>query len=827
MQQDSSVVQPEAPGIPAAVRGDRWRGLGGRIERARRRLDAPEGKGGTSTRGLPIWLIMAIFVLSGAAGLIYEVVWSRQLVLVFGNTTQAVSTILTGFFGGMAIGSAFGGRLADRVRRPLRLYGILELLLVVLVLLTPLTFLVLHEAYRGVFDALVAAPHLLALVRFGLSLLALGPATILMGATLPTLTRYLSRDSSGLSSAFGRLYAANTFGAIIGTIVAGFILIELLGLSGALRVGATCSAIAGLVALLLDRARGPAADPGLRPTTTAPVSEAPVALGHGPRTRLRLALAVAFVSGLTSLGYQVLWTRLLASGTGNSTYVFTLILAIFLIGLALGAAVFAIFRTRIHTINLLALGQIAIGMLVLEGMAIVISRGTPGLLELTPQVDALYHRFALPVILVVLPATFLMGLTFPAASALIADPEGHVGANTGLLLSANTLGAITGTFLVPFVVIPLVGSPVALGLIALVNVGTGIALALGGRIEEPFARAITAATGAVTTIVLILALTLGGTFVDPNVTWIRSQHGTIAMSLEDEIASVQAGTALGQPQLWVTGTSMTLKTVDVKLMPILPLILRPNSKTDLTIAFGMGSAYRAALIAGLTATAVELVPSVPRTFGVFYSDAPQVLSNPNGHVVIADGRNFVELTDQHYDIVVVDPPPPIYSAGVSVISTREFYAAAKARLNTDGVMMQWIPFGPTLDEFKSHVRTFHDVFPHVIVAFGLGGSGLFMLGSDRPIAFDPATVREVLSRPGIVQDLSSAFDSPRHDLDGWASMIPTLVWIQGDQVGKFAGKGPLVTDDQPLPEYFLLHRLFGTPSPLVTKPLLESMIPAP
>src|SRR5258708_35414882 len=492
MQQDSSVVQPEAPGIPAAVRGDRWRGLGGRVERALRRLDGPERKGGASTRGLPIWLIMAIFVLSGAAGLIYEVVWSRQLVLGLGNTTQAVSTILTGFFGGMAIGSAFGGRLADRVRRPLRLYGILELLLVVLVLLTPLTFLLLHEAYRGVFDALVTAPHLLALVRFGLALLALGPATILMGATLPTLTRYLSRDSSGLSSAFGRLYAANTFGAIIATIVAGFIPPQLPGLSGALRVGATCSAIAGIVALLLDRARGSAVDLGPSQTRTAPAPRVPVALDLSPR--LRLALVVGFVSGLTSLGYQVLWTRLLASGTGNSTYVFTMILAIFLIGLALGAAVFTIFRTRIHTINLLAIGQIAIGMLVLAGMATVISRGTPGVLDVTQHFRALFNRSVLPVALVVLPATFLMGLTFPAASALIVDPEGHVGANTGLLLSANTLGAITGTFLVPFVVIPLVGSPVALGLIALGNGGTGIALALAGRIGVPTAPALTAET---------------------------------------------------------------------------------------------------------------------------------------------------------------------------------------------------------------------------------------------------------------------------------------------------------------------------------------------
>src|SRR5687767_7528534 len=191
--------------------------------------------------------ILALFILSGAAGLVYEVVWARQLVLVFGNTTQAVSAILTGFFGGMAIGSAWGGRVGDRVARPLRLYGILELILVVVVLATPFSFRLLHEVYRGAFGSLESNPGLLTLVRFGLSLVALGPATILMGATLPTLTRYLTRDPANLSAAFGKLYAANTIGAIIGTVVAGFILIELLGLAGTLAVGALCSAIAGIV----------------------------------------------------------------------------------------------------------------------------------------------------------------------------------------------------------------------------------------------------------------------------------------------------------------------------------------------------------------------------------------------------------------------------------------------------------------------------------------------------------------------------------------------------------------------------------------------------
>ena len=272
---------------------------------------------------------------------------------------------------------------------------------------------------------------------------------------------------------------------------------------------------------------------------------------------------------------------------------------------------------------------------------------------------------------------------------------------------------------------------------------------------------------------------------------------------------------------------MTSKTVDVKLMPILPLMLRPSSQTELTIAFGMGSAYRAALISGLQATAVELVPSVPKTFGHFYSDASQVMANPRGHVVIADGRNYVELTKQHYDIIVVDPPPPIYSAGAAVISSREFYEAAKARLSPSGVMMQWIPYGATLYEFKAHLRTFHSVFPHVIVVFGPGGNGLYMLGSRQPIAFAPAAIRQVLERPGVVQDMSSAYDSPRHDFEGWTAFIPTLVWIQGDQLAKFTGTGPLVTDDHPLSEYFLLRRLFGPVSPATSRSLLQSLAPTP
>jgi spermidine synthase len=754
-------------------------------------------------------LIYAIFVLSGAAGLIYEIVWARQLVLVFGNTTQAVSAILTGFFGGMAIGSYVGGRLADRVRSPLRLYGLLELALVAVVLATPITFDLLHEVYRGGYAALREQPHLLALLRFGLALAALGPATVMMGITLPALTRYLAIGETHLSVAFGRLYAANTIGAILGTLASGFVLIEVLGLTGALIVGVGCSAIAGAIALFLAWRRTEAG-------TESPRRPDRIEAGR-PAPRPTLALAIAFVSGLTSLGYQVLWTRLLAAGTGGSTYVFTMILGQFLIGIAIGALLFGFISRRLRNpIALLAGSQIVVALLALWGLVFVISRPfpvNPG--EAIPTLAVL----AGAVVLVVLPATIVMGLAFPASSALLEDRDGRVATATGRLLAANTVGAISGTFLIPFFVIPAIGSPLAVVLLALINAAMGIVLAVT-RLRRTVAHFSIGAAGVAAAVLLVVAVAAPGAIVDPTEARIRAIGGEIERAAEDEIASVRAGRARGAEQLWVAGTGMTLLTVDAKLMPLLPLMLRPESESALVVAFGMGSSFRTALIAGLEVEAVELVPSVPTMFGVFYDDAAQVLADPGGRVIVADGRNHVELTDRRYDIIVTDPPPPIESSGVSVIASRDYYAQGRDRLNPGGVMMQWVPYGQTIAEFKAHVRTFRDVYPHVILAFGPGGYGLFMLGSAEPIAFGDDAIRSVLRRPGVLADISSAFDSRETTEGGWVTRIRGLIWLSGEAVAAFAGDAPLITDDRPLPEYFFLRRVYGPRSLPMTRETL-------
>ncbi len=777
-------------------------------------------------RPVPIGALLLLFVLSGAAGLIYEVVWARQLVLVFGNTSQAVSTILTGFFGGLAIGGFFGGRIADRVVRPLRLYGALELVVVIVVLVTPITFRLIGTIYQGIYPSLAESPILLALVRFVLAILALAPATLLMGATLPTLTRFLTKDGAGIAGAFQKLYAANTLGAIFGTAIAGFVLIELFGLTGALIVGAVCSGTAGLIALFLDRRSGAAAanpTPDPEPireswdTTRFPTEAAD--------RRRRMAFLLAFVSGLTALGYQVVWNRLIGAGTGSSTYVFTIILTLFLIGIALGAAMLGVLRLRVRsTIALIAVAQIVTALFATIGAAILASPPVP-FSGASPDFISALGKFAGQATLLVLPPTIAMGITFPATAALLGEERGSEGSATGTLLAVNTAGSLVATFLLPFLVIPLIGSPATLAGLAIINATVGGMLFFGNRDVAPSRRQLGAAAGVLMVLVVAVAFITGIAFRNPTIKVIEANRGTVFEATEDEIASVEAGEMTGQRRIWVGGTTMTIITVDTKFQPLLPIALRPAAKRGLTIAFGMGTAFRTSLIAGVKTDAVELVPSVPEMFKWFYDDADAVLADPEGHVIVADGRNHVELTQDQFDFIVVDPPPPIESSGVSVISTKEFYEASKRRLVEDGILMQWVPYGQTQDEFLAHVRSMLAVFENVNVIAGPGGYGYYMLGSDGNVELDAQALEEVLARPGVLDDVNSAPDTSGRTAADWAQHFMGLKWASGEELRQVVGDGPLITDDRPLPEYFIIRRLTDPDAPLLSLGGLRALLP--
>ncbi len=758
--------------------------------------------------------IVAIFVISGAAGLTYEIVWSRQLVLIFGNTTQAVAAILTGYFGGMAIGSFLGGRVADRVRSGLRLYAGLELLLVVVVLVTPVLFTLVRMAYGWAYFALEENSLALAATRFALALVALAPATILMGATLPSLARHLARRAAQLGDVFGRLYAANTVGAALGALLAGFFLVEILGLTGSLVFGAVGSAVAGFIALALARSEERREVPGSAAAVSeraeppgAPAAQPTGSAALGSHEIRRLALAVAFVSGLTSLGYQTLWTRLLSSGTGSLSYVFSAILVFFLIGLALGPLIVAAGTRRgIPTLPWLGATQLLIAVLAAVGTVLIAWRP----FELSSGVTWA---------LVVLPTATAIGLSLPLAARIVPPDDRHVGRDSGAVLASNTAGVVLGTVAIPFLAMPTLGSPLTVIVLALANVLLGVVLLwVGGgrRLRVGDGMAVVAA-GA-----LVVVIAISGLAADPSVVSIQ-ERGELYETAEDEIASVQAGSVGSEQGFWVAGTSMTAITVDAQLMAILPTVARPSAEELLVIAFGMGTSYRTALVLGHQVEGVELVPSVPQMFRWYYDDADAVLADPNGRLLLTDGRNHVELTDRCFDLVLVDPPPPIESAGTGVLYSREFYEASAASLRPGGVMMQWIPYGQSIDEFLTHVRTFAFVFPEVTLAFGPGGHGVFMLGGSEPAVLEEDAIREVLSRPRVLADLAEAPDAPADSLDAWLDLIPMLVIATGDDVSRVVGTGDIITDDRPLTEYFLIRRLTnGGTSPMSEESVLAA-----
>jgi spermidine synthase len=747
--------------------------------------------------------VLALFVASGAAGLIYQVVWSRELVLVFGNTTQAVATIVTAFMAGLGFGSLAGGRLADTSARPLRVYGAVELAVAVMAALLPLVFEGLAGLYRGLWPSLVEHPVQLTAVRCALALAAVAPATFLMGMTLPLLTRQLVRTLDEAGARLGELYAANTAGAMAGTLLGGFVLIELLGLRLTSYVAVALNLLAGVGARLLSRRFETARAAGGRALGEPAPPAGPS--GRPPRPRVprsflprrRAVLAATFVSGLVALALEVLWTRMLAEGTGSSIYIFTTILAIFLLGIALGSALYRrLSRPRDERLG--TLGACLAGVGVLAQATVVLGSGVVG------QVP-----FFVRTVVVLLPATTLMGYAFPLAGRLATPSVAAAGGSVGLLYAANTAGSILGSFGAAFVLAGTLGTNGSVLLLGGLNLLVGAVL----MVAEPVGRVrLARLAGAGMAALAVLGLVASS--LDLPLTRTRTENTLRRTGLpvthgEDELATVDTvGGPAKSRRLLVGGVGMTSLSVDTKLMGYLSKAYRPQARDFLVIAFGMGSTYRSGLQLGMRTDAVELSPTVPSRMPVFFPDAARFLDHPDGRVITSDGRNYVRLSRDRYDLIAVDPAPPIESAGSVVLYTHEFLTEGKARLRDGGVFMLWMPYALPLDDFKEHVRTFAGVFGHVRLLLSPGRHGVFMFGSDAPLALEEPAIRQVLGSEAAVRDLNDVPDHPPTDADGWVRAVRRAEWLADEQVRAFAGPGPRITDDRPRSEYFLWRRAF-------------------
>jgi spermidine synthase len=751
----------------------------------------------TASRSSSVYLV---FFCSGATALVYQVLWSRWLSLVFGSTTASMAVVLGAFMAGLALGSHIIGRRLDKTRRPLRAYAAVELGIGVFALLFPLSSGLVETLFQALISPGSPAAYALT-VRAVLSFALLLVPTMCMGATLPLLTEFFRRHPRASRGwKVGVLYAANTFGAAAGIFLSTAFLIELLGLRATTLLAALLNFGIATVGWRLSREE---VEQAPSPVTQAATTEAPPSLTREGQ----LAIAVLTVSGALALASEVLWTRTLSTFLGTSAYAFSSIVFVYLVGIAVGSAAMSrvMGRLKDHALVLLALltfmGAYVLCAIFLFELLLAVDVDRMRYVSLL-QVFSLYLRVGL----LLVPLSIASGACFPLATRII-DPNGTeaAGALVARAYAWNTWGAVGGSLLAGFAVAPLLDYFAALELMALLYVASAVA-------GVAF-LVVTAKERGASRIVLAAASVLVGAGV---LVWIQAQpsYADRVRAHNLEVVSHKPGlqaltTVLRTPgekmarYLLVNGQGMTVKVNDTKSMAHLPLLMHPDAKDTLVICFGMGTTYRAALSHGGNVTVVELVGGVLDAFPYFWPDAAQIQQHPKGRMIVDDGRNFLATTDERFDVITVDPPPPIDGAGVNHLYSREFVELMRDHLKPGGLAAHWIPFPNTLSgvddqrSFDMLVDTFAGVFPHVYTIPGVHGIGLHMVGSMAPVDVTPALLEQRAQQPAVAADMV--------ELEPY----PPGYWRGIQHVEAPATDELIVTDDQPLLEFWLVRTALG------------------
>jgi len=731
---------------------------------------------------------------SAVSALVYQVVWTRLLALPFGRTTLAASAVVAGFMGGMGLGAwLFQRVLRDRADEALRVYAGLECAIAAS---TALLTVVLETLPR-VFAA--ASPFVpdglpLTLLRVGTVIALLLVPAGFMGATYPALCAVLIHSREGVTRHLGRIYGLNTLGAAAGALVAGFVLIEALGLRASVAVAAVLNAAIGAAAFGLARRLGP----GERSRAALPDDEArlPSALPHG------VTAAVLFGSGLATLAYEILWFRALQYVFGNSTYALTLMLAVFLLGLGVGGLLFGRLAGRARPERDLAACQLVVAVTALAaiaGIAAVLGDERLGG-AVSVFAPAFYERPWWQRLLVdaalggalLLPATLGMGLSFPLATRLYLADVRRLGRRVGgSVLLANT-GSIAGSVLAAIAILPLLGTVGGTLLVAGANLGLGLlvlACAEGRR------RGRVAMAGLAVAVCAALALAL------PDRLPFRGEGRT---AFADSVLRFEEEGDLATVQVWedpaIPGAlAMTIDGVAIAVSPAwfptvyakqrllahLPLAVDGGVRRALAVGLGSGSTVHA--LAGYPG--VRDIDAVEISEGVVHAAArfPEsgVLDDPRVDLVVEDVFHFLLRGDTRYDLVVADAKQnPDFSSNWTVLS-REFYAAARDRLTDRGLLVQWIPLSTLARDFRVTLRTFAGVFPEMGV-FVHAPHQVLLVGSDAPLAGRPRIpTRAFEGLPGFA-------DLRRLGLRNRAAL--GAMWVGArDDVLRAVGEGPTST----------------------------------
>ena len=703
----------------------------------------------------------------------YEVIWLRLGMAQFGVTTALISLFLSIFLAGLGLGSWGFGKLARRLESHpkisfLRGYALAELFIGISAIIVPAELLWARRAVDNIGNGaglgIGAAGYYLA-AGLWLSLILL-PWSTAMGATFPLAMAAIRRSVPHASQrSFSFLYVANVLGAILGALLPAFVLVELLGFRASLRVGMIFNFLIAAIALALSFQASPEA--ALPKPAMTPVSVATLA---DPRPRRTLALL--FLVGFVSLAMEVVWIRQFTPYMGTAVWAFATILAVYLGGTFAGSRYYRSWANK-HDHSQAALVWALLGI-----------AGLWPIFMADPRLPLVaFLRIALGITAFTGLAGFLTPMLVDRYSG--GDPE-----RAGTAYAANVVGCILGPLFSGFLLLPRLGERSSLLLLCLplfLFVVPLHANAFGGSRRKLFRFYAEAAA-------FLLAVSfLPASFED---------KFRVKMVRRDYAATVVAANVSFGKQLFVNGVGITKLTPITKMMAHLPLaFMQRPPQNGLVICFGMGTTYRSMLSWGIPSTVAELLPSVPQTFTFFHPDGDRVLASPLSHVVIDDGRLFLERTAQQFDVITVDPPPPVEAAGSSLLYSRDFYTLVKKRLRPGGILQQWYAVGDRTD-ISAVARALKESFPYVRTFISIEGWGVHFLASMSPI---PETSSAALSQrmpATAVNDLVEwgPFRTPRDQFESVIrSEVPLNVWMGFDP------NAPALADDAPVNEYYLLR----------------------
>jgi spermidine synthase len=733
--------------------------------------------------------IRLMFLASGCAALTYEVIWFHLMRLVIGASSLSVGIVLAAFMGGMFLGSLFFARYVKRDQHPLKVYAMIEVGIAVFGLLMPLILPAIRSFYVG----LVGYGALGIALRAVVAAVLLLPPTALMGATLPAIARRYSVGRRGTSS-LAWLYAANTIGAVIGALLSAFYLLAVWDVWVATFTAAFLNLAVGAYARHLSRTT-PAHVDGAK---AAPVVQpSPDAASY-----LRFVYVGTALSGLTALGGQVVWTRLLTLLFGATVFAFAIILAVFLAGLGIGSAIAAgLLRRGLAPLRGLAWSQLLLVPAVLFAaflLARVLPYASP---NASTPVQALHGMHVLRAIDVVLPSAVLWGMSFPLALAAVNRAGGDPGRSSGFVYAANTVGAILGALLVSFWAIPTFGTKWAQqGMVVVAGLSAAVlfyAARLGreGGSERPawdvpptwaVAVALLAATALPGLSKVFLAHGRYIWWVDP-----RDRYPYVSEGASSTVAVHVAPD--GYKNFHVSGrVEATDNPNDLRterLIGHLSGLLHPRPKSVLVVGLG----------GGVSAGALSLYPEVkriviceiePRVVGaarLFAEENFSVLDDPRVEIVFDDARHFLATTREKFDVITSDPIHP-WVRGNSILFSREYYEIVKGRLEPGGIATQWVPLYETSElAIQIQMRTFITAFPHGTVwntAISGRGYDVVLVGGVEPLKLDvDAVQKRITNNPKLYAslrevkisnavDLFATYGTRGADMQKWLEGVP-------------------------------------------------------